>query len=58
MVWQLFKVKLIEAFLGSCGSLFPQYFTNAILLGVCQVKQAFSIFFERIFGINCTVFKI
>jgi len=36
VVWQLLKVKLMDVFLGICGSLLPQYFTKAILLGLCQ----------------------
>ena len=38
IVLQLFKVKLIDAFFGICGSLLPQYLTKAILLGLSQVK--------------------
>ena len=56
-MWQFFNVKLIDAFLGICGLLFPQYLTKAILLGVCQLKLAFSTVFVADFEINCAVFK-
>jgi hypothetical protein len=47
----------MEAFFGICGSVFPQYFTNAILLGVFQVNESFVVLFTRDFGINCCVSK-
>jgi hypothetical protein len=31
------RVKLKDAFLGNCGSVFPHYFTRAILLGACHL---------------------
>jgi hypothetical protein len=52
MVLQTFSVKLMEAFLGICGSLFPQYFTKAILLGVFHVNFAFSMECKSTFAIN------
>ena len=34
MVWQFFKVKLKEGFVGICTGFLPQYFTKAILDGL------------------------
>ena len=47
----------MDAFFGICGSLFPQYFINAILLGVCHLYVAFSIEKLSAEGMNCAVFK-
>lgn len=42
----------MEVFFGIWGSLFPQYFTNAMLLGDRQVKLTLSIEFTAAFESN------
>ena len=59
-MFALFSVKLMEGLHVNCSPYFPQYFTNAILLGVCHPTLPWSGMFKLSEAKKCfgSIFEI